>query len=235
MAEYLDITDAATTITIETTNWKMVFDEGKGGVVDEWYQDGGTDNYAEANKGLFSFGINDTSARYDYGDSASNMYIIENTPTRVGIHVVGLLHNTSGRSYEKYIYVNSSGHIFVDFYFKNTSGTTLACNNLYGYIGVHTSEAYYSGIPMSDGDTTNYPSYGSEYWLGLHSSGKDSVWCYVLNIDNPAAYYNKKFDDLVYYTYYYNDIDTSYTIPINASYRQSICVYIVGIVLQHQV
>ena len=229
MARYLNITENATTIEVEAAEWKIVFDEAKGGTIDTWYQNGGNTNYANTTYALYSDIINPYDIANKYLDAASNsaIYLIENSIKRVRIFATGELSNTSGYTYEVYFTVYSSGYIFVDFKFINNTGTTLNFNsgNYKNYTLIGTNSINYTNKVNVYANNDTSPHYGTESWYGMYSTDElNSIFYYVLFIEDAKAHQNS-FANMGSFMGYYSY--NGYYYP-GDWYRSVGCIYIGG-------
>ena len=190
MAEYLSIDEQSTTITISTDDWEIRFDEAKGGAIYVWYQGGGSTNYADVNYGLLAFSVYCTDTKSTYGATNSTMTLLELGVNRARILVSGELSNVSRYTFENYITVYPTGYIFYQYTFTNNTGGDLTSCRM-NYIRLITNAGnYLSETKIADNNNNSTPTYNTEYWFGQYSSGLNSVYLYVIFINNPDAYNN---------------------------------------------
>jgi hypothetical protein len=198
MSDYLGITESSATITIETDDWKIVFDEGKGGVIDEFYTtESGATNIIDNTYAMFFYFFYTPSSSQQYATNAV-MVLIEYGPLYVHIHVDGELSDNEGWTFAVDYYVYESGKIFADYYFKNDTGD----DQTIGFQGLALKFNVNHDAAVGDNSNDTSPTYNSEFWNGHYDTSLGAyVNAYILECDNSKFYQGDWFtnDQVIWY------------------------------------
>ena len=181
---YLSITETSTTVNISTSDFEIEFDEAKGGVIDIWYTDGGSTNYADATNGLLDHFINDGAEKAQHSITTGGVLeVIEQLSTRCTIRFAGDL--TTNVPFVQTITVYDSG--YVSFETKVTNNTGASITGSTGGVRIKTDATNYaSDTEIADNSNDATPTYNTEYWFGQYATGLNSVFCFILSADSDA-------------------------------------------------
>jgi hypothetical protein len=180
----LDVEEESTTITVSSgDDWELEFDS----VIGDWRQDGEATDYLV----YFTNFIKDDSDTFYYEDDATaeNRIVLENTPSRFVLAITGEVGDTSGYDFIHYYTVYPSGHIFSDYSFTNNSAGALTVDL---YNAGHFQFGSVTESVLYDADDTS-PTYNTQYWYGATFADKDSLFYYVMDIDDSKAQQTKTF------------------------------------------
>jgi hypothetical protein len=220
---YLSVDEQATTLNIKTDAapfFEIEFDEGKGGVIDIWYQgDGGSTNYANSTEGLLDHFIDDGTERRQSDISDCVMTVLESNSLRTVARFAGTL--TTNVDFEQYVAVYASG--FIHFYTKVTNGTGGSITGKAGGVRISTDATNYaSDTEIADNSSDSTPTYNTEYWFGQYASSLNTVVCAIIYASTQAQ--QDTYSNSANVNEYYNN---SPTFADSTSYEH-VCVLYIG-------
>jgi len=189
MSSYLEITEASTTVTVETDDWKIVLDEADGDIKEFYTTGGGATNLAGSDGLFWSFYYDKDlgTSKYLYSSTNIAMTLLINDPNIIKVRFSGEWAAVSGMDFVIYYTIYPSGYIFIEYNLTNNTGGDIQFQYHLSH-ALQTSSDYTDSVLDGSGDTT--PAYPTQFWLGHFKTSTWYIYVYTIYISNSDFYYN---------------------------------------------